>query len=140
MTATTPAEQLLIDIFGKQKEDVMIETTKFARKPFYVDGVQVTEENMEAVAEWCMGTVCTNDDGTKFIKVRVHRPMNERQTKAFVEDHVLYAGTGFKVYPPRAFEKSFEEVVEQEGAVSHNVFEQAAEPEEKVGVTPLKTS
>lgn len=94
----------------------MIKTNKFARKPFYVDAVQVTAENMEAVAEWCMGDVQTTvkPEGAaeeQYIKVRVHRPLTERQTKAFVGDWVLYAGTGFKVYTPRAFEKSFEKVV-----------------------------
>lgn len=95
-----------------------IETTKFARRPFYVDAVQVTEENMDEVATWCQGDVMTDvkaitapetsGDDHPYVKVRVHRPLTERQTKAFVGDWVLYAGTGFKVYTPKAFEKSFE--------------------------------
>ncbi len=89
---------------------------KFARKPFYVDAIRVTADNMEDVAEWCMGDVVTTvkAEGSveeKYIRVRVHRPLTERQTKAFEGDWVLYAGTGFKVYTPRAFEKSFEKVV-----------------------------
>lgn len=93
-----------------------IQTTKFARKPFYVDAVQVTADNMEEVALWCQGDVYTkearrgSDDQERYIKVRVHRAMNERQTEAYIGDWVLYAGTGFKVYTPRAFEKSFEKV------------------------------
>jgi len=93
-----------------------METRKFARKPFFVDAVRVTSENMERVAEWCQGDVNTiqHDSGEeKYVKVRVHRPMNDRQTQAFVGDWILYAGTGFKVYTPKAFEKSFEEVAEQ---------------------------
>jgi hypothetical protein len=93
----------------------MLKITKFARKPFYVDVVQVTEDNMEEVAQWCMGDVRVTEkpEGAveeKYVKVRVHRPLTERQTKAFIGDYVLYAGTGFKVYTPRAFEKSFEKV------------------------------
>ena len=85
----------------------MIETAKFQRKPFEIEAVQVTEENLEDVAKWCDGVVETHGD-SQHIKVRVHRPLNERQTKAFVGDWVLYAGTGYKVYTDKAFKKSFE--------------------------------
>jgi hypothetical protein len=97
-----------------------IETQKFARKPFFVDAVQVTEENMEEVAKWCQGDILTDPkaltapetsgEENPYVKVRVHRPLSDKQTKAFVGDWVLYAGTGFKVYTDKAFEKSFEEV------------------------------
>ncbi len=94
----------------------MIVTNKFSRKPFHVDAIQVTYENMEEVAIWCEGEVVAieKDETTaeKYIKVRVYRPITERQTKAFVGDWVLYAGTGFKVYTSKAFEKSFEQVSE----------------------------
>lgn len=93
-----------------------LKTHKFARKPFYVDAVRVSETNMEEVAEWCQGEILTDDDekspthGQKYIKVRVHRPLTDDQTKAFVGKWVLFAGTGFKVYNPKAFDKSFEKV------------------------------
>lgn len=97
-----------------------IEIEKFARKTFYVDAVKVTADNMEDVAKWCSGDVVHLRDGddaeghTQYINVRVHRPLNERQTRAFVGDRVLrrsdyhHAGSGFKVFTPGAFEKSFE--------------------------------
>lgn len=93
----------------------MIETKKYARKPFVVDAVQVTAENLREVAAWCHGDVRTTKkpEGAveeKYIKVRVHHPLTERQTKAFVGDWVLYAGTGYKVYTAKAFESSFEEL------------------------------
>jgi hypothetical protein len=94
-----------------------INTEKFARKPFYVDAIQVTEENMQEVAKWCDGTVEGTDAGENFIKVRVHRPLNERQTKAFVNDWILYAGSGYKIYTPKAFNHSFERV--EAGVVKH---------------------
>lgn len=92
-----------------------IQPAKYARKTFYVDAVPVTEENMEDVAKWCDGTIETSSaaggaTGERYIKVRVHRPLTERQSKAFVGDWVLYAGTGYKVYTPVAFSKSFEKV------------------------------
>jgi len=87
-----------------------LKTEKFARKPFYVDAVQITEGNMQDVAKWCQGKVESTDAGENFIKVRVHRPLNERQTKAFVNDWILFAGSGYKVYTPKAFNQSFARV------------------------------
>jgi len=87
-----------------------MKTHKFARKPFYVDAVRVSEENIQEVAAWCQGEVLTDAEEGQYIKVRVHRPLTDRQTKAFIGDWVLYAGTGFKVYTPKAFDKSFEKV------------------------------
>lgn len=90
---------------------MMLETTKYIRKPFKIDAVQVTSENMEAVAEWVNGKL-TEDEVGKHIKVRVHRPLNDRQTKAYVGDWVLAAGTGYKVYNDSAFKKSFEQTAD----------------------------
>lgn len=87
-----------------------MKTHKFARKPFYVDAVRVSEANMEEVAEWCEGKIVEHETEGKYISVKVHRPLTERQTQAFIGDWVLFAGTGFKVYVPKAFDKSFEKV------------------------------
>lgn len=83
---------------------------KYARKPFYIDAVQVTEDNISDVAKWASADVRTDNDtaAKKYIKVRVLRPLKERQTKAYVGDWVLYAGTGFKVYTTTAFASNFE--------------------------------
>ena len=87
-----------------------LKTHKFARKTFYVDAVRVSENNMEAVAEWCGGEIVTDHEDGAHVKVKVHRPITERQTMAFIGDWVLWAGNGFKVYTPKAFDKSFEKV------------------------------
>jgi hypothetical protein len=99
-----------------------IETKGYSRKPFHVDAVQVTEENMEEVAAWCKGEIRTskktirNDENEiterkeiPFIKVEVHRPLNDRQTKAYAGDWVLLSDAGFKVYTQRAFDNAFEQ-------------------------------
>jgi hypothetical protein len=100
-----------------------VKTAKFVRKPFPVEAVQVTERNMEEVAAWCQGDIqFTNprpapagDDGRRrFIKVRVLRPMGEKQTQAFAGDWVLYAGTGYKVYRDAAFHNSFDRVTQHD--------------------------
>lgn len=92
--------------------DLTIE--KYIRKPFLIDAVQVTKENMAAVAEWCGGTIMTEKHGREevsFIFVKVSYPRNERQTKAFVHDWALKVGTGVKLYTPRAFKLAFEKFV-----------------------------
>lgn len=97
---------------------------KYTRKPFPVDAVQVTEDNLSEVALWCGGDIHTStktlrdDQGVEtgkiklpYIKVDVHRPLNDRQTKAFVGDWVLKSESGFKVYTLKAFDGSFEKKV-----------------------------
>jgi hypothetical protein len=96
-----------------KREKPMIETTKYARKPFYVDAVRVTQNNIEDVAAWAQGEVRRDTDTGReipYIHVRVFRPLDDRQTKAFIGDWVLYAGTGYKVYTNRAFLNSFDKV------------------------------
>jgi|SRR6478735_9981409 len=88
----------------------------YLRRPFQVEAVEVTVLNMDAVAEWCEGKICAQNnvdssgelEQIPYIKVKVFRALNERQTQAFEGDWVLQAGKGFKVYTPLAFEKAFE--------------------------------
>ncbi len=87
----------------------MLELKSAKRKSFPVQYVQVTLENMADVASWTNGEVQKNNKGEKFVKVRVVRPLNPKQTEAYVGDFVLYAGTGYKVYNPKAFENNFED-------------------------------
>jgi len=119
----------------------MISIVKAVRRPFEVDCVQVTSENMEEVAEWCMGNLNITDKADKFIKVRVHSPLTERQTKAFAGDWVLYANKGFKVYTEKAFNNAFEleEFAEVKNVLDNNEprtdIEDVLEPEPRSGYT-----
>ena len=90
----------------------MLQVTQAVRKPFLVNEVRVTQENMTEVAVWCQGTICKTEEGVEYIQVRVVKPLNPRQTMAFVGDHVLYANTGYKVYTHKAFISSFDEAGE----------------------------
>lgn len=88
-------------------------TTRFESKPFFVDGVHVTADNMEQVAEWCGGEIrYATNPRTKakdpYIHVPVIRPQHDRQTKAFVGDHVLFAMNSYKVYTDKAFTTKFQ--------------------------------
>lgn len=93
-----------------------LEIKTFRRRPLFVEAVTVTAENMAEVAAWCGGKVKTDDSdeptkGQQYIKVKVKRPLNDRQTRAYVDDKVLKANVSFKVYTPKAFEVSFEEEI-----------------------------
>lgn len=98
-----------------------IDTSKYVRKPLYVDAVQITNENFAEIAAWCQGEVRSNSSeelvtdpginpGATHIRVRVHNPKNTRQTKAFVGDWLLYTERGYKVYTQKAFRASFDPV------------------------------
>ena len=79
------------------------------RRPFFVEAVRVTEENMETVAAWCSGRITSpkDEEGNRYIKVHVKNPMNARQTKAFIGDCVLKSRDSFKVYNYESFLKVF---------------------------------
>ena len=81
---------------------------KYTRRPFTVQAVQVTLENMREVAEWCGGVVVEADrPENSYIKAKIARPLNKRQTQAFAGDYVLKMGRGVKIYLEKAFDKAF---------------------------------
>lgn len=85
----------------------------YERLPFAIQAIRLTTENMAAVAEWCGGEIRTSGKRgiQRYIKVEVKRAINDRQTQAYVGDWVLKAGSGFKVYTPKAFAASFRKQV-----------------------------
>lgn len=98
---------------------VAIATTQFVRKPIYVDAVRVTDDNFDEIADWCQGEIQQDKvpgkgTGKKYIRVRAHNPINNKQTKAYVGDWILYTAKGYKVYTNRAFRASFDTVDREE--------------------------
>lgn len=90
---------------------------QYQRKPFPVEAVQVTLDNMQEVAEWCGGEIVLDKQGSRlvnFIKIEVQHAISERQKKAFLEDWVLKTNSGFKCYSSRAFPKNFDPVPVEE--------------------------
>lgn len=114
---------------------------KYIRKPFAVDAVEVTRENIREVARWCEGRVHRHrrqDYGYRegydeYIKVEVRKPLNERQTRAYYGDWVLSAEHGyspsFKVYTPQAFNSSFQKYVEDMADTVERMEERADDDE-----------
>lgn len=88
-----------------------LEIEEFTRKSFPVQAVEVTEENLHQVAQWCKGKVKTFH-GETYIHVPVKMPNNPHKPpnpfKAYVGYRVLKSETGFRVYSPQAFEAAFE--------------------------------
>jgi hypothetical protein len=91
-----------------------VSTKQYIRKPLYVDAVRVSSANFDEIANWCQGQVQEDDGakgtGKKFIRIRVHNPINPRQTQAFIGDWILYTEKGYKIYSNQAFRASFDEV------------------------------
>lgn len=93
-----------------------VEITTWIRKPFVIEAVRVTSENIEAVSEWCGGDLftaanekeaCGRTD-LRYVKVPVSYPRNLRQTMAFIGDWVLCGETkSYKVYTNRAFLETY---------------------------------
>ena len=83
-----------------------IKLDTFIRKPFKVQAIQITDENIYEVAKWCRGDVRTttvNNETKKYIHPRAkYRPL------AFVSDWVSFANNGFKIYNKDAFTSNFE--------------------------------
>lgn len=100
-----------------------LEIKKFTQKPFCIEAVQVTTENMADLASWCEGRVISHEerDGLlgmdDYIKVVVFRPAHIRHTQAFRGDWVLRSAVGYKVYTTKALEKAFVEVPESDPEV-----------------------
>jgi hypothetical protein len=89
---------------------------RLVRKPFYVEGVRVTPENMEEVRAWCSGTIkespaSNSRPAAKYIEVAVVRPANPKQCMAFVGNWVLKVGTSFKVYTDTGKQGTFDPLV-----------------------------
>jgi hypothetical protein len=96
-----------------------VQTEKYVRKPLYVDAVRVSEANFEEILGWCHGDigfidgrevngpVTEVDPKTQYIRIRVHNPQSQRQTRAFVGDWILYTDKGYKIYTEKAFSENF---------------------------------
>lgn len=99
----------------------------FVRKPLYINAVQVTEENMEEVAEYFAeegARIEVEDDGTRYIKIDVKIIVNRRLTMAKAGDWVTMSTVpvvrkgvvetkrSLRVFLDKAFKKEFETTTE----------------------------
>ncbi len=79
------------------------------RKAFAIKYVEVTEENFRAVADWC-GGVAGGEGKDRFVRVIDKNAMNQRQTKAFLGDFMLWSEEtrSYKAFSRKSFNKAFE--------------------------------
>lgn len=108
-------------------------TTKYTRKPFDVDAVRVTDDNMSAVAEWCGGTVVTVDEPSGKCTRRIDVPLKriittQRQNgAAYVGSWVLKSNDRFSVYTDRNLKGTFVPRVEVQTDSREEVIKDALE-------------
>lgn len=86
-----------------------LEIKRYMRNPFYVEAVQVADDNMEKIADWCGGRIKDDErQSKKYVRVWVTQVVKERQTKAFAGDWVVkLKDGGYKIYTDGSFERSF---------------------------------
>lgn len=85
----------------------MLQIENYTTKPRDVKAVKITAENMAEAAEWCSGTVVGEGDSA-FISLKVHRPLNKRQTEGHIGDWLVLQGKNFKVFLPDPFRFGFD--------------------------------
>lgn len=79
----------------------------FGRRPFYVDAVQVTEQNIEEVAKF-VGEMRAKDDGTPYILV--DRRVVPNVHRVYPGWWMTKMGDNVRCYSGRIFDEQFEEV------------------------------
>jgi hypothetical protein len=90
-----------------------MKATRYMRKPFFVEGYQVDEDNMQLVAEWCQGVVIPGPP-KDFVRVPVVGAKSARQSEARIGMWVLKSMQGgrntFKIYSDEHLHATFVEV------------------------------
>lgn len=98
-------------MFGRQASSIRqdnqgpnVEFTNYVRKPFTVEAVEVTKENIGEVAE-LIGTLRAKDDGTPYIQV--DRRLVPNVFRVYVGFWVTRMGDNLRCYSKRIFTDQF---------------------------------
>lgn len=86
----------------------------WVRNSFPVEAIQVTGENIRAVASWCEGSVGQTQSKTypkAYIDLCTVQYNKVRQTKAYVGDWILKTDEGFKHYRDESFRTAYSKKV-----------------------------
>lgn len=86
----------------------MSDIEMFSSKVYEIEAVQITEENLEAVAAWCGGEIQVSTSGKtpkKFIKVEVSRP--GRLSRGFPGNWVTKRGIKYQIFTAKAMRENF---------------------------------
>lgn len=84
-----------------------MEFTRFVRKPFVVEAIEITEENIEEIARE-VGTIREKEDGTLYIQVDQRRVPNV--LAVFPGFWMTKMGRNVRCYSRRVFLNQFTEI------------------------------
>lgn len=101
-----------------------MEFTEYIRKPFSVNGIEITEENMGEVAK--LVGIVRRKDGVRFIAL--DRRLVPNVTRAFAGWYLTSVGDKFRCYAPKLFRAQFMERTEAEDDWDH-MLPDGVEPE-----------
>lgn len=82
-----------------------MEMNEFIRKPFAVQAIQITEENIAEVADFVEGTLSEKHDGSPYILV--NRRGVPRDYRAYPGLWMTQRGTNIRFYSEKIFEDQF---------------------------------
>lgn len=83
-----------------------MEFNTYVRKPFVVEAVEITEENIEEVAEF-VGTIRHKEDGTKYIFV--DRRLVPNLFRVYPGFFMTRMGDNVRCYSPKIFNDQFQQ-------------------------------
>lgn len=86
-----------------------MEFKTFIRKPFQVQAVQITSENMEEVAIMIGGRIKV-DESTDIPFIQLNRQIIPNVGKAYIGWWVTQLGENFRCYATKVFHEQFDEV------------------------------
>jgi len=107
-----------------------MDMTTFVRKPFKVEAVEITEENIEEIAEF-VGTLQTKEDGSPYI--RVDRRLVPNVFKVFPGFWMTKMGDNIRCYSKKIFEEQFVKNAPDIEEWVDFMDRQTAQPETRVG-------
>lgn len=81
-----------------------MELTTYVRKPFVIEAVEITKENMEEIAEH-MGTYKVKADGTPYIQI--DRKLVPNVYRAYIGFWMTMMGDNIRCYSERVFKEQF---------------------------------
>lgn len=86
-----------------------MEFTQFLRKPFVIEAIEVTKENIEDIAEF-VGTLQHKEDGTPYIAV--NRRMVPNVFRVYPGFWMTKMGENIRCYSKKVFVQQFVELTE----------------------------
>lgn len=113
----------------------MLEILYFERRMFQVKAVQITEENIDAVARWCNGIIgikfdARKDEFVEYIELTIQVNKNPQLAKAYFGQWITH-NRSWRIYKPEVFEATFSPVDQMKFAKIRRLVAEAMELQDK---------